>query len=58
LTGGGPRDATQLLTLEMVRLGFDEYDTGTAMAMVMIIFVLNAGLTLLYLGLQRKFGMK
>ena len=58
LTGGGPGDSTQLLTLEMVRLGFDEYDTGTAMAMVMIIFALNAGLTLFYLGLQRKFGMK
>lgn len=58
LTGGGPGVSTQLLTLEMVRLGFDEYDTGTAMAMVIIIFVLNAGLTLFYLGLQRKFGMK
>ena len=56
LTGGGPGDATQLLTLEMVRLGFDEYDTGTAMALVIIIFVLNAGLTLFYLGLQRRFG--
>jgi len=58
LTGGGPGDATQLLTLEMVRLGFDEYETGTAMALVMIIFFLNAGLTLFYLGLQRRFGMK
>lgn len=58
LTGGGPGESTQLLTLEMVRLGFDEYDTGTAMAMVIIIFVLNAALTLFYLGLQRKFGMK
>ncbi|WP_127144626.1 carbohydrate ABC transporter permease [Pelagibacterium montanilacus] len=58
LTGGGPGDSTQLLTLEMVRLGFDEYDTGTAMALVIIIFLLNAGLTLFYLGLQRKFGMK
>ena len=57
LTGGGPGDATQLLTLEMVRLGFDEFDTGTAMAMVIIIFALNAGLTLFYLRLQRKFGM-
>jgi len=57
LTGGGPGDATQLLTLELVRLGFDEFDTGTAMAMVIIIFVLNAGLTLFYLRLQRKFGM-
>jgi ABC-type sugar transport system permease subunit len=58
LTGGGPADATQLLTLEMVRLGFDEFDTGTAMAMVIIIFLLNAALTLFYLRLQRKFGMK
>jgi ABC-type sugar transport system permease subunit len=58
LTGGGPGDSTQLLTLEMYRLGFDEYDTGTAMAMVIIIFLLNAGLTLFYLALQRKFGMK
>ncbi|MCP4381987.1 MAG: sugar ABC transporter permease [Hyphomicrobiales bacterium] len=58
LTGGGPGEATQLLTLEMVRLGFDEYDTGTAMALVIVIFVLNAGLTLFYLGFQRKFGMK
>jgi len=58
LTGGGPRDSTQLLTLEMIRVGFDEYDTGTAMALVIIIFLLNAGLTLFYLALQRKFGMK
>lgn len=58
LTGGGPRNATQLLTLEMVRLGFNEFDTGTAMAMVMIIFVINATLTLFYLRLQRKFGME
>ncbi|KAA9005536.1 carbohydrate ABC transporter permease [Histidinibacterium aquaticum] len=58
LTGGGPGEATQLLTLEMVRLGFDEYETGTAMALVIIIFVLNAALTLFYLGLQRKFGTK
>lgn len=58
LTGGGPGDSTQLLTLEMVRLGFDEYETGTAMALVIIIFVLNAALTLSYLGLQRKFGTK
>lgn len=58
LTGGGPGEATQILTLEMVRLGFDEYETGTAMAMVMVIFLLNAGLTLFYLALQRKFGMK
>lgn len=58
LTGGGPGDSTQLLTLEMIRVGFDEYDTGTAMALVIIIFLLNAGLTLFYLSLQRKFGMK
>ena len=58
LTGGGPGDSTQLLTLEMIRVGFDEYDTGAAMALVIVIFLLNAGLTLFYLGLQRKFGMK
>jgi ABC-type sugar transport system permease subunit len=58
LTGGGPRNATQLLTLEMVRLGFNQFDTGTAMAMVMIIFVINAALTLFYLRLQRRFGMQ
>lgn len=58
LTGGGPGDSTQLLTLEMMRVGFDEYDTGTAMALVIVIFVLNALLTLFYLALQRKFGMK
>lgn len=57
LTGGGPGNATQLLTLEMVRLGFDEYETGIAMALVIMIFLLNAGLTFFYLGLQRKFGM-
>lgn len=55
LTGGGPQDATQLLTLEMVRLGFDEYDTGTAMAVVIVLFALNATLTVLYLRLQRRF---
>lgn len=49
LTGGGPGTATQLLTLEMVRVGFNEFDMGTALAIVVIIFVLNAALTLLYL---------
>lgn len=58
LTGGGPRNATQLLTLEMVRLGFNEFDIGTASAVVIVIFVLNASLTLLYLGLQRRFGVE
>lgn len=58
LTGGGPGTATQLLTLEMVRVGFNEFDMGTALAIVVIIFVLNAALTLLYLRLQRRFGME
>lgn len=58
LTGGGPGTATQLLTLEMVRVGFNEFDMGTALAIVVIIFVLNAALTLLYLRLQRRFGVE
>ena len=58
LTGGGPGTATQLLTLEMVRVGFNEYDMGTALAIVVIIFALNAALTLLYLRLQRRFGVE
>lgn len=58
LTGGGPGTATQLLTLEMVRVGFNEFDMGTALAIVVIIFVLNAALTLLYLKLQRRFGLE
>lgn len=58
LTGGGPGTATQLLTLEMVRVGFNEFDMGTALAIVVIIFILNAALTLLYLRLQRRFGVE
>lgn len=58
LTGGGPGTATQLLTLEMYRVGFDTFDTSMALAIAVVIFVLNAVLTLSYLKLQRKFGLE
>lgn len=58
LTGGGPGTATQLLTVEMYNLGFQQFDMGAALAVVIVIFVLNVVLTLSYLKLQRKFGFE
>lgn len=41
LTGGGPNDATETLTLRIYRVGFQDYDLGTANAMAVILALVN-----------------
>jgi ABC-type sugar transport system permease subunit len=57
LTGGGPGTATQTLPLEMYRMAFDQFDMGQAMAVAIVIFLMNAVLAAGLLRLQRRYGM-
>lgn len=41
LTGGGPNAATETLTLRIYRVGFEDYDLGTANAMAIILAIVN-----------------
>jgi multiple sugar transport system permease protein len=49
LTGGGPMDSTEVLTLRMYREGFDFFDVGFASALTMLILAVNVILTIAYL---------
>jgi ABC-type sugar transport system permease subunit len=56
LTGGGPLKATQTLPMEMYSTAFTDLEMNQALAIASFILVLNAILTLLYVGLARRFG--
>lgn len=49
LTGGGPMDATEVLTLRMYQEGFNYFNVGFASAMTMLILAMNVVLTAAYL---------
>lgn len=49
LTGGGPQNATELITLRMYREAFSYFNVGFASALTMLILALNVVLTLIYL---------
>jgi multiple sugar transport system permease protein len=49
LTGGGPMDATDVLTLRMYREGFDFFNVGFASALTILIVAVNVVLTIAYL---------
>ena len=57
LTGGGPQDATELITLRMYREAFSYFNVGFASAVTMLILALNIGLTFLYLKLPGRKGV-
>ena len=48
LTGGGPADATNVITLEAYRQGFVFYNFGMASALAFVIFIINIVLVRLY----------
>lgn len=41
LTGGGPLDATNVISLELYRLGFSYYKFGEASALSLLVFLIN-----------------
>ena len=57
LTGGGPQNATEIITLRMYREAFSYFNVGFASAITMLILALNIGLTFLYLKLPGNKGI-
>lgn len=55
MTGGGPRRATQTLPVEMYETAFVRLETNEALAIVIVILVLNAALTFGYVALARRY---
>lgn len=56
LTGGGPLRGTRTLAMEMYSTAFTDLHQNQALAIATFILVLNASLTLVYVGLSRRFG--
>ena len=54
LTGGGPGDATETLAMMMFREAFRALDQGTALAVLVVILMMNALFVLVYLFLRRR----
>jgi ABC-type sugar transport system permease subunit len=57
LTGGGPVDATRTLPIALYQTAFIDLETNAALAIVVIILLFNALLTLGYVGVSRRYGM-
>lgn len=55
LTGGGPLRATQTLAMEMYTVAFRNLEFEAALAIASFILVLNALLTLAYVGIGRRY---
>ncbi|MPZ54857.1 MAG: ABC transporter permease subunit [Acidimicrobiia bacterium] len=57
LTGGGPVDATRTLPIALYESAFVDLRTNEALAIVVVILLFNAVLTLGYVGLSRRYDM-
>jgi ABC-type sugar transport system permease subunit len=55
LTGGGPLKATQTMAMEMFTVAFRNLEYNQALAIASFILVLNALLTLMYIGIGRRY---
>jgi multiple sugar transport system permease protein len=55
MTGGGPLLATQTLAMEMYTVAFRRLEFNQALAIATFILVLNALLTLVYVGVARRY---
>jgi ABC-type sugar transport system permease subunit len=53
LTGGGPRDATRILAIDVYERAFAIFDLGTATALALLMFAGNILLVLAYVRLSR-----
>jgi ABC-type sugar transport system permease subunit len=58
LTGGGPVDATRTLPIALYEAAFVDLQTNKALAIVVVILVFNAILTLGYWGLSRRYDLE
>lgn len=57
LTGGGPLNATETLPVALYESAFKNFEIHQALAMVVIVLFLNTLLTLLYVGVGRRFDI-
>lgn len=57
LTGGGPVDATRTLPVALYEAAFVDLETNRALAIVVVILLLNALLTLVYYRLSRRYDL-
>ena len=58
LTGGGPVDATRTMPIALYEAAFIELETNKALAIVIVILLFNAFLTLGYWGLSRRYDLE
>ena len=58
LTGGGPVDATRTLPVALYEKAFVELETNAALAIVVVILLFNALLTLGYYAFSRKYDLE
>ena len=57
LTGGGPLRATNTLPMEMYSQAFDSLKLNEALAIATFLLVLNALVTLMFIGISRRFDV-
>jgi len=57
LTGGGPLNATETLPVTLYETAFKNFQIHRALAIVVIVLFLNTLLTLLYVGVGRRFDI-
>lgn len=57
LTGGGPLRATNTLPMEMYTVAFDALKFNEALAIATFLLVLNAVVTLTFIGISRRFDL-
>jgi multiple sugar transport system permease protein len=58
LTGGGPVDATRTLPIALYETAFLDLETNEALAIVVVILLLNAVLTLGYVRITRRYDLE
>ena len=58
LTGGGPVNATRTLPIALYETAFIDLETNEALAIVVVILLFNALLTLGYVAVSRRYGME
>lgn len=58
LTGGGPLGATETMAMRMYNVAFRSLEFNQALALATVILVLNAALTLLYVGVSRRYEVE
>jgi ABC-type sugar transport system permease subunit len=58
LTGGGPVDATKTLPITLYDTAFIDLETNEALAIVIVILIFNAMLTLGYWGISRRYDLE